>query len=386
MTLISDNNSLQELCKRLANERYIAVDTEFMRERTYFPKLCLIQIAGETDAAAIDPLAPGIQLEPVLDLLYNSSITKVFHACRQDMEIFFNLTQTIPCPIFDTQIGAMVCGHGDSVSYDRLVKQLLNIDIDKTSRFTDWSQRPLSSKQLDYALSDVIHLRNVFECLEEQLKQNGRRSWLEEEFDLVENPQTYTVDPKKMWLRLKIRSGKPRFLILVRELAAFRETEAQRLDIPRNRVLRDDVLLDIAARSPRTTEDLVKVRNMTSRDATGSLGIGVLETIEASTRIPESAAPKVGQATHLRKTKGAMVELLKVLLKLKSEDHNVAQKLIASTSDLEAIANSDNANVTALMGWRRELFGNDALLLKSGKLALSAYENKIKLLDLRKEE
>lgn len=384
MTLISDNNSLQNVCKRLSNERYITVDTEFMRERTYFPKLCLLQIAGETEAIAVDVLAPSIQLKPVLDLLYNPSIIKVFHACRQDMEIFFNLTKKIPQPIFDTQIGAMVCGHGDSVSYDRLVKQLIGIDIDKTSRFTDWSYRPLSSKQLDYALSDVTHLRKVFEYLEDQLKQNGRRGWLEEEFNLVQNPQTYMVYPEKTWSRLKIRNGKPRFLILVRELAAFREIEAQRLNIPRNRVLRDDVLLDVAARSPRTKDDLAKVRNITSRDATGSVGIGILKTVESAAKIPETEAPKIDSKAHLRKPKGAIVELLKVLLKFKSEEHNVAQKLIASISDIEAIANSDSANVAALEGWRREIFGNDALLLKSGKLALSANDNKIKLLDLRK--
>ena len=382
MTLISDSTSLERVCQRLSKDCFISVDTEFMRERTYYPKLCLVQIAGKNEAIAIDTLAPKIQLEPMLDLLSNDSIVKVFHACRQDMEIFFNLTNKIPTPLFDTQIGAMVCGHGDAVSYDKLVRKLIGIQIDKSSRFTDWSHRPLSKTQLNYALSDVTHLREVYKRLTEQLKENGRRSWLEEEFNLVKDPRTYTTAPWDAWKRLKIRSGKPRFLILVQELAAFREIEAQRRDVPRNRIIRDDILLDIAARSPTTPNDLAKVRNMSQRDALGSMGQGILRTVETALNMPEEKAPRLMKGRSNSGTQSAIVDLLKVLLKLKSEEHSVAQKLIASASDLEAIAANDTADVAALRGWRRDIFGNDALLIKSGEIALSAYNNNIKIVKL----
>ncbi|MBH68963.1 MAG: ribonuclease D [Rhodospirillaceae bacterium] len=382
MTLINDNTSLNQACQRLSKESFISIDTEFMRERTYYPKVCLIQIAGENEAIAIDTLAPKIQLKPMLDLLGNNSIVKVFHACRQDMEIFFNLTNKIPTPIFDTQIGAMVCGYGDSVSYDKLVRKLIGIQIDKSSRFTDWSHRPLSKTQLNYALSDVTHLREVYKRLVEQLDANGRLGWLEEEFNLVKNPRTYTTDPSDAWKRLKVRSGKPRFLILLKELAAFRETEAQRRDIPRNRIIRDDILLDIAARSPRTPNDLAKVRNMSQRDAIGSTGQGILRTVEIALEIPEEKAPQLVKGRGSSGPQSAIVDLLRVLLKLKSEQHSVAQKLIASASDLEAIAENETADVAALRGWRLDIFGRDALLIKSGKIALSAYDNNIKIVKL----
>ena len=379
MTLITDNSSLESACDRLSNEAYLSVDTEFMREKTYYPRLCLIQISGKKEAIAVDAISPGINLEPVFKLLNNPTITKVFHACRQDMEIFFHLTNNTPKPVFDTQIAAMVCGYGDAISYDKLVKQLLGVEIDKSSRFTDWTQRPLSNTQLNYALSDVTHLRKIYEKLKKQLQENGRETWLFEELNFVTNTTTYMIDPEKVWLRLKVRSGRPQFLILVQAIAAFREREAQRRDVPRNRVLRDDVLLDIAARAPTTPEELAKVRSISANFATSNSGTQILKTISLAKQIPIDQAPKIEKKEQKNNQGTAVVELLKVLLKMKAEEHNVAQKLIAATADLEAVAADDMANVAFLKGWRRELFGNDALLLKSGKLGLSIKNQSVRI-------
>ena len=380
MTLITETNKLAEACKRFSRDTFLAIDTEFMRERTYYPQLCLIQIAGNSDAVIVDALANEINLNPILDLMANQQITKVFHACRQDMEIFFNLNRKIPFPVFDTQIGAMVCGYGESISYDKLVRQITGIQIDKSSRFTDWSHRPLSKQQLNYALSDVTHLRTVYESLLKQLEKNRRISWLDEEFQTVLSPETYDISLNQIWKRLKIKTGRPRFLILIRELCAFREKEAQSRNIPRNRVIRDDVLLDIAARSPRSSIDLAKVRSLSSQFSEGRLGKNILKVVSDASDIPESDAPQLENLNKKGNQKPALVELLKVLLKHKSEDYNVAQKLIASATDLEAIAEDDNADVLALNGWRKDVFGDDALLLKSGKIALSADRDRIKVI------
>ena len=382
MTLITESNKLAEACNRLTNEKFLSIDTEFMREKTYYPQLCLIQIAGEKEAIIIDALAKDINLNPVLELMENKTITKVFHACRQDMEIFYNLNHKIPSPIFDTQIGAMVCGYGESIGYDKLVRQITGIQIDKSSRFTDWSYRPLSKQQLSYALSDVTHLRTVFEALSSQLEKSGRIKWLEEEFKTVLNPETYNTPLDKSWKRLKVKTGKPRFLILIRELCAFREREAQNRNVPRNRVIRDDILLDIAARSPRSPSDLAKVRNLTTQFSQGKLGESILRVVEAANQISDSDAPRLEKSDYFQHQKSALVDLLKVLLKLKSENFNVAQKLIANSTDLEAIANNNKANVLALTGWRKDIFGEDALLLKAGKIALSASNGKIELIRL----
>ena len=382
MTLITESNKLAEACNRLTNEKFLSIDTEFMREKTYYPQLCLIQIAGEKEAIIIDALAKDINLNPVLELMENKTITKVFHACRQDMEIFYNLNHKIPSPIFDTQIGAMVCGYGESVGYDKLVRQITGIQIDKSSRFTDWSYRPLSKQQLSYALSDVTHLRTVFEALSSQLEKSGRIKWLDEEFKTVLNPETYNTPLDKSWKRLKVKTGKPRFLILIKELCAFREREAQNRNVPRNRVIRDDILLDIAARSPRSPSDLAKVRNLTTQFSQGKLGESILRVVEAANQIPDSDAPRLEKSDYFQHQKSALVDLLKVLLKLKSENFNVAQKLIANSTDLEAIANNNKANVLALTGWRKDIFGEDALSLKAGKIALSASNGKIELIRL----
>ena len=380
MTLITETNELIEACERFSQDSFLAIDTEFMRERTYYPQLCLIQIAGKSEAVTVDALANKISLDPILNLMANNEIIKVFHACRQDMEIFFNLNRRIPFPVFDTQIGAMVCGYGESVSYDKLVRQITGIQIDKSSRFTDWSHRPLSKQQLNYALSDVTHLRTVYESLLNQLEKNGRINWLNEEFQSVLSPKTYDIPLDQIWKRLKIKNGKPRFLILVRELCAFREKEAQNRNTPRNRVIRDDVLLDIAARSPKSSVDLAKVRSLSPQFAEGRLGKSILRVVAEASNIPESDAPQLEKLNKPKPQKPALIELLKVLLKHKSEDNNVAQKLIASTADLEAIAENDNANVLALNGWRKDVFGADALLLKSGKIALSATGDRIKVI------
>ena len=380
MTLITETSKLIDACERFSRDSFLAIDTEFMRERTYYPQLCLIQIAGKDEAVTVDALATKINLNPILDLMANHKIIKVFHACRQDMEIFFNLNRRIPFPVFDTQIGAMVCGYGESVGYDKLVRQITGVQIDKSSRFTDWSHRPLSKQQLNYALSDVTHLRTVYESLLNQLEKNGRINWLNEEFQNVLNPKTYDIPLDQIWKRLKIKSGRPKFLILVRELCAFREKEAQSRNIPRNRVIRDDVLLDIAARSPRSPVDLAKVRSLSTQFAEGRLGKSILRVVAEASNIPESDAPQLEKLNKSKPQKPALIELLKVLLKHKSEDNNVAQKLIASTADLEAIAENDNANVLALSGWRKDVFGDDALLLKSGKIALSAAGDRIKVI------
>ena len=380
MTLITETSKLIDACERFSRDSFLAIDTEFMRERTYYPQLCLIQIAGKDEAVTVDALATEINLNPILDLMANHKIIKVFHACRQDMEIFFNLNRRIPFPVFDTQIGAMVCGYGESVGYDKLVRQITGVQIDKSSRFTDWSHRPLSKQQLNYALSDVTHLRTVYESLLNQLEKNGRINWLNEEFQNVLNPKTYDIPLDQIWKRLKIKNGRPKFLILVRELCAFREKEAQSRNIPRNRVIRDDVLLDIAARSPSSSVDLAKVRSLSTQFAEGRLGKSILRVVAEASNIPESDAPQLEKLNKSKPQKPALIELLKVLLKHKSEDNNVAQKLIASTADLEAIAENDNANVLALNGWRKDIFGDDALLLKSGKIALSAAGDRIKVI------
>ena len=380
MTLITETSKLIDACERFSLDSFLAIDTEFMRERTYYPQLCLIQIAGKDEAVTVDALATEINLDPILDLMANHKIMKVFHACRQDMEIFFNLNRRIPFPVFDTQIGAMVCGYGESVGYDKLVRQITGVQIDKSSRFTDWSHRPLSKQQLNYALSDVTHLRTVYESLLNQLEKNGRINWLNEEFQNVLNPKTYDIPLDQIWKRLKIKNGRPKFLILVRELCAFREKEAQNRNIPRNRVIRDDILLDIAARSPRSSVDLAKVRSLSAPFAEGRLGKSILRVVAEASNIPESDAPQLEKLNKPKPQKPALIELLKVLLKHKSEDNNVAQKLIASTADLEAIAENDNANVLALNGWRKDVFGDDALLLKSGKIALSAAGDRIKVI------
>ena len=379
MTLITTTSDLEAFCRDLAGADYVAVDTEFLREKTYYPQLCLVQIAGPKGAAAIDPLAEGIDLAPLVAVLNDPSVLKVFHAARQDVEIFFHLTGKIPHPLFDTQVAAMVCGFGDSVGYETLVTKLAGARIDKSSRFTDWSQRPLTDRQLQYALSDVIHLRPAFEKLRRRLHRTGREHWLEEEMAVLTDPATYQSDPETAWQRLKVRTNKPRFMAVLKELAAWREREAQRRDLPRSRVLRDEAMLEIAAHAPTTVDDLARTRGMGRGFAEGRQGAEVLAAVQRGLDVPESELPRLEPREEPPAGIAPIVELLRVLLKMKCDENHVASKLVASAADLDAIAADDNADVPALHGWRRELFGNDAIALKHGRIALAILERRVRI-------
>ncbi|MHA1108565.1 MAG: ribonuclease D [Alphaproteobacteria bacterium] len=380
MNLITDTASLSEFCARVEKSGFITVDTEFIRDKTYWPKLCLIQVAGENDVAAIDAVAEGIDLAPVLALMNAEKPLKVFHAARQDFEIFYNLSGAVPTPVFDSQVAAMVCGFGDSVGYETLVNKLARARIDKTMRFTDWERRPLSDKQLDYALADVTHLRVIYEKLRAQIEESGREGWLSEEMAGLCNPEIYQFDVRKAWQRLKARSTRPRFLAILRELAAWRETEAQTRDVPRNRIMRDDALFDIAAHAPSSKSELTGLRGVRGDQVSGARGEAILAAIATGQAVPKDECPEAVHGRGQMQKNGAAVELLKVLLKLKCESHDVAQKVLASSSDIEAIAGDDNADVPALHGWRREIFGEDALALKSGKLAITADGSRLKVI------
>lgn len=375
MKLISDQAALAAFCARLQNEPYITVDTEFMREKTYWPQLCLVQIAGPEEAWAIDPLAEGIDLSPLYDVMTNESVLKVFHAARQDVEIFHHLSGAVPKPLFDTQVAAMVCGFGDSVSYENLATQLAKAKIDKSMRFTDWSVRPLSDNQIMYALADVTHLRVIYEKLRKRLADNGRLEWVAAEMAFLADPATYRADPEESWQRLKPRTTSGRFLQVLKNLAAWRETEAQAKDLPRQRIVKDETLLEIAARTPSSVDDLARMRGMTRGTAEGRFGQAIIKVIAEAKSVPESLWPSLPDKADLPRGLGPMTDLLKVLLKLKSDQHDVAQKLIASSSDLDLLASDDNAKIPALEGWRRALFGEDALRLKHGDVALGVSAN-----------
>ncbi|HLI12480.1 MAG TPA: ribonuclease D [Alphaproteobacteria bacterium] len=381
MTLIADSASLAAFCHRLASSPYVTVDTEFMRDKTYYPQLCLVQLAGDEEAAAVDTLAPGMDLAPLTDLLGRTDTLKVFHAGRQDIEIFYLLSGRVPAPIFDTQVAAMVCGFGDSVGYDTLVAKLTGAHIDKSSRFTDWSARPLTERQIRYAIEDVTHLRQVYEKLNRRLERSGRAGWLAEEMALLSDPQTYQLAPENAWLRLKTRSGNPRFLAVLRELAAWRELEAQKRNIPRNRMLRDEALIEIAAHHPANAAELARTRGLSRGFAEGRMGEAVLAAVRRGLAIPEEDCPQPPPRVETPRDLGAAIELLKVLLKVQCDAHHVAPKLVASAADLELIAADDDAPVAALKGWRREIFGEAALALKHGRLALALDGARLKLIE-----
>lgn len=381
--LIQDSKSLAEFCESLAKAEYVTVDTEFMREKTYYPQLCLVQLAGPDAAAAIDPLAPGMDLKPLFALMANPAVLKVFHAARQDIEIFYFLGNVIPAPLFDTQVAAMVCGFGDSVGYETLAARLANARIDKSFRFSDWAGRPLSDKQLDYALADVTHLRIVYEKLAQMLEKNGRAHWLTEEMAVLTAASTYDADPMDSWRRLKPRTNSTKFLAVLREIAAWRELEARKRDLPRNRFLRDEALLEIAAREPKNTDELGKIRALSKGFAEGAMGKQLLDAVKRGTEVPKEDRPQLPERVELPAGRGPIVELMKVLLKLRCEENGVAQKLVANTGDLEAIAADDAADVPALQGWRREMFGDDALDLKQGRLALTADGMTVKIVPVQ---
>ena len=382
MVLITKNDALREFCTRSSEAEFVTVDTEFLRDKTYWPILCLVQLGGPDEAAAIDAMADGLDLAPLFELMRDSSVLKVFHAGRQDFEIFFRQMGELPNPVFDTQVSAMVCGFGDSVGYETLVSQLLRKSIDKTMRFTDWGHRPLSEKQLNYALGDVTHLREVYEKLRDKLEKNKRYHWVAEEMAHLNNPAIYQIDPRETWRRLKVRSTKPKFLAILQEVAALREEEAQRRDIPRNRVLRDDALTEIAAHAPKTLDDLSLLRALHQGQAGGAMGEAILAAIDRGNKMKNADYPVPARHRTLGTKNGPATDLLKVLLKVKCDAHGVAQKLIANSDDIEAIAQDDNADVRALQGWRRDIFGNDALALKHGRLAMTANGSKIQVVPI----
>jgi len=383
MIFISDNKSLREFCEKVsASSDFITVDTEFIRERTYWSELCLIQVGGENCAAAIDATASGIDLTPIFNLMLNSSITKVFHAARQDLEIFAQLMGKLPSPVFDTQIFAMVCGFGDSIGYDALVYSLTRKKIDKSMRYTDWRRRPLSKKQLEYALSDVTYLRVVYEKLRETLAQNGRAGWVAEEMQTLTNKSTYYPDPMESWRKLKIRSLKPRFILILREIAAWREIEAQRRNVPKNRVIRDEGLVEIAAQAPKDESALKALRSMRNEKLRGEPLEVLLKAIKHGQELPEKYCPVIPNRTNRLQNMEGTRELIKVLLKHCSEKHGVAQKLISTSEEIEMIISDPNAKIRPLLGWRRELFGQFAVSVLRGEIALTATGSNIKLVTL----
>src|SRR6195256_926844 len=381
-TLISDSDALAQFCARQKGTRFVAVDTEFMRERTFWPILCVVQVAGPDEAVAIDALGEGLDLKPLLALMSDPSTLKVFHAARQDLEIFFQLSGEVPHPIFDTQVAAMVCGFGDAASYETLVKRLAGASLDKASRFTDWAHRPLTERQIEYALADVVHLRTVYDRLQHLLAENGRAGWFEEEMADLIDPAIYRSEPAEAWRRFRIRGrADQRFLGVLRALAAWREKAAQQRDLPRGRIMRDEAVLEIAAHAPKTIAALARTRSLGKGVAEGKLGREILAAIAEGLADPDPP-PAIPAKAEAPPGIGPLIELLRVLLKQRCEHFQVAQKLVASADDLEAIAADDNAPVRALHGWRREVFGRDALALKHGELALTAGKNRIELVPL----
>jgi ribonuclease D len=384
MKMITTTDDLADFCASLSNADFITIDTEFMRERTYYAKLCLIQIAGPRQAALIDPLADGIDLAPLFQLLANPSVLKVFHAARQDVEIFVNLTGQIPTPLFDTQVAAMLCGYGDSVSYETLVTTLTGETIDKSSRVTDWSYRPLTPKQLTYALADVTHLRLVHEKLMAQIAQSERIDWIKEEMSVLTDLSTYQIDPMDMWKKIKHRFDKPRRCAILRELVAWREIEAQRANKPRGHVIRDEQLLEIASHEPETPMELSRIRGLSQGFADGRYGQAVLQAVARAKALPPSELPTIEKRTN-GKSNGtsAALDLLKLLLKQVSEESGVAPKLIASSEELEEIASQASPNNRAVQGWRKEIFGNAALSFKKGELAFVLKGRKVRTIKVQ---
>ena len=385
MKTITKSSELKHFCDRAANEKYITIDTEFLREKTYFSKLCLLQLAipgnENENAVIVDTLVNELDLDPLYRIFKNSEIVKVFHAARQDLEIFYLDSGIFPYPLFDTQIAAMVCGFGDQVAYETLVRQLTNQTLDKSSRFTNWSSRPLTDAQKKYALADVTHLRIIYEELSKKLIQNGRTTWVEEELKNLISPETYDVDPRNSWRRIKTKSSSRRFLGLVASLAEFREKFAQSKNIPRNRVIKDDALLELASNQPKTFDELAKSRLLLKEARKGEIALGLLRAIEKGLKIPDVDLPINQYKLNKGNVNSALADLLKVLLKSCSESTGVASRLIASASDLEALAAGDRS-MNALNGWRFEVFGKSALELCDGKIGLLVKGNKVKTFQL----
>jgi ribonuclease D len=385
MTLITTTADLAAFCARLTSQPFVAVDTEFMRETTYWPKLCLIQAAApDGTQACIDPLAEGLDLAPFLAVLADPAIEKVFHAARQDLEIFVNLG-VMPTPLFDTQIAAMAAGFGEQVAYDALVRQMLKVDLDKSSRFTDWARRPLSDNQLTYALADVTYLAKLFPMLRERLASQGRIQWVSSEMQALSDPANYDVEPENAWRRLKPRRHSAKYLAVFKAVAAWRERTAQLRDQPRGRILKDEGIEEIATQLPLDADGLNRLRSVPKGFSGSRFGPELLEAIKAALVDPEAYAPVLDKPkAYAQPANGAVVELLKVLLKARAEDAGVASKLIATVADLEKIAGDDEATTPALEGWRREAFGEDALKLKRGEIALVLDGGRVRAVEVRR--
>ncbi|MDP1732559.1 MAG: ribonuclease D [Devosia sp.] len=372
MELITSTAVLAAFSERAAAHDFVTVDTEFLRETTYWPKLCLLQAATEEEAVLIDPLADGLSLAPFFDLLANDKVTKVFHAARQDIEIFVKLTGRVPLNIFDTQIAASVCGFGDSVSYDNLVRSIANVELDKSSRFTDWAARPLSEKQRLYALADVTHLRDIYKTLIQQVEETKRWDWVEDELSTMRSVDTYVIQPEQAWERLKAKLNRPRDLAALKALAAWREKRAQATDQPRSRVLKDDALVELAMQRPISPEGFDKLRAVQRGFGRSAAAGEIIAIIKAVETLPKVELPAMPERYRGPSPRGAVGDLVRVLLKAVSEQHGVAARIIATSDDIDALVLDDEADVPALKGWRRKLFGDKALAIKHGKIGLAA--------------
>ena len=385
MRTITTTEELAAFCTEAAEHPYVTVDTEFLRERTYFSKLCLLQLAmpGHDDSTAclVDPLANGLSLEPVYDLFRDTSVVKVFHAARQDIEIFYVDAEVFPTPLFDTQVAAMVCGFGEQVGYETLVRRIAKKPLDKTSRFTDWSRRPLTEAQKSYALADVTHLREIYEYLSEELRETGRSAWVDEELTTLTSTDTYVISPDEAWRRVKTRTNSPKFLAIVRALAAFREKYAQERNVPRNRVFKDEALVELASNKPKSVEELNRSRLLLREARRGDIAEGILKAVQEGISCPPDQLPRPDRSRDKLQVNPALADLLRVLLKAKTESAGVAAKLIAPTSDLDALA-AGLRDLDALKGWRREVFGEDALRLCDGQIALAANDGSVRIVPL----
>ena len=385
MKTITTTSDLSAFCAEAAQRDYVTVDTEFLRERTYYSKLCLIQLAYQddagNDAVLVDPLSDGLSLAPLYDLFRNKAVVKVFHAARQDLEIFYVDEQVIPDPLFDTQVAAMVCGFGEQVGYETLVRKIVKEEVDKSSRFTDWSRRPLTDAQKNYAVADVTHLRDIYEYLAGRLKQTSREKWVSEELAVLEDPATYKADPDLAWMRVKTRNSSGRFLGIVRELARFRESYAQERNVPRSRVYKDDALVELASTKPQTEADLGRSRLLLREARKGEIAAGILNAVKVGLAVPNDQLPQTSDVRAKLQVNPALADMLRVLLKAKSDNESVAPKLIASSADLDALAGGQR-DVIALRGWRKEVFGTDAIRLCDGEVGLAVKGQKVVTVEL----
>ena len=380
MKTITTTQALAAFCSEASKRAYVTVDTEFLRERTYYSKLCLVQLAYQDDAGQdaciVDPLAEGLSLAPLYELFCDAGVVKVFHAARQDLEIFFVDKGVIPAPLFDTQVAAMVCGFGEQAGYETLVRKIAKAELDKSSRFTDWSRRPLTDAQATYAVGDVTYLRDVYEYLSARIEKSGRKKWVAEEMAVLNNPSTYQTDPDEAWRRVKTRTNSGRFLSIVKELARFREIYARDRNIPRSRVYKDDALIELASTKPQSEQDLGRSRLLLREARRGEIAAGIIAAVQTGLSISNDQLPKVDQSNTKLQVNPALADLLRVLLKSKSDNEDVAAKLIASTAELDALAAGER-NIKAMHGWRKEVFGKDALLLCEGKVGLAVDGQKV---------